>query len=931
MERWPVRYRLAAALVVPLLAVAGLSAALVVGQLQAAHAAGRTRTAAQLTIKVNVLVRALAQERYATSSFVASGYVVMQADTAAARGPVDEAYRQVTAAASGAPDDARLHASLAAAQQQMSQLPGLRSQVDARTATISPVSDGYDNIVGAWLGVSSAQIGLGTASSQLVRTATALAAISAVTEQTAQQRGYVSLTVFLHDRVADNVGRIRTATGAEAAWLAEFDAAASDDQRRLYDQRVGPTIDPVNALRDQVLAAAAAGRPIDVQPAVWLGNVNSKIDQLRAVEAQINLSLADQSSSLVSAARGRAALVGGAAAAVMLLAIVVSVVIARRLVRQLRALRADAVTVAEQRLPSVTAAIRDRRPVDPAGLAGDPDERAGLVPEDEIGDVSRALRSVYAAAVLAATEVAAQNSLSSSMQSLARRSQTLIHRQLKLITVLERDQQDPDMLERLFRLDHLATRMRREVEGQIALSGGQPSRVFRQPVKLIDTMRAAVAEVEAYTRVEASATVDAWIAGPVVGDVIHLLAELIENACQMSPEQTPVVVTGNPVGAGIAVEVSDRGIGIEPAALAGLNQRLADPPPFHPESEAEKLGLWVVANLARRHGIDVSLARSAYGGVSAVVVLPASVLAEADAPVLAGPPDDEPLRAALARMGAFDRLDVVGSGYDETPAPAAAAAGSPADPRADLGGHDDLDSEVDFAGYGHDARYTHDSDYGHDAGYDYGHDAGYDYGHDAGYDYGHDAGFGGAGGHGDDGGCGHDGGHGGAGGAGGAGGDGLGRRRATGPLVPAAVRDSFFLPPPVRHPDRDDARATGPAPDTHSWQPGRPGLPARAVASPRPERPAAWSAAPVPEPDDWPEDEPRIGHLPRRSRGESLNAELRGGRYATSGVAGGGPRAGGPDPEKARRLVTAFRAGFQQGLPARSPRDDERIGDATHR
>jgi hypothetical protein len=437
------------------------------------------------------------------------------------------------------------------------------------------------------------------------------------------------------------------------------------------------------------------------------------------------------------------------------------------------------------------------------------------------------------------------------------------------------------MLERLFHLDHLATRMRREVEGQIALSGGQPSRVFRQPVKLIDAMRAAVAEVEAYTRVEANATVDVSIAGPAVGDVIHLLAELIENACQMSPEQTPVVVTGDPAGTGIAVEVSDRGIGIEPATMADLNRRLADPPPFHPESEADKLGLWVVANLARRHGIRVSLARSPYGGVSAVALLPAEVLAASPAGRPAETPsDDGPLRAALARMDAFDRLDVVGSGYEEPAAHAAAPAGS------------------------------------------------------------RDRGQGG--------------------------------RSQTGPLVTAAVRDSFFLPPPVHGRDQDGA---GYAPAPAAARLGQTGLPIRPVDAPpawlpdqQPARPAAAPAEP--EPDDWPEDEPRVGHLPRRSRGESLSAELRGGRFApSSGVAAAGPgsRATGPasgpkvtgpasgpkvtgpasgpkvtgpasgpkvsrpDPEKARRLVTAFRAGYQQGLPTGPPRDDERIGDATHR
>ncbi|ONH25659.1 nitrate- and nitrite sensing domain-containing protein [Pseudofrankia asymbiotica] len=976
MENWPVRYRLAVALVVPLLALAGLATLLVTGQAGAAHAASRSQAAAQLTIKVNALVRALSQERYASSSYIGSGYRALAAETAASRAPVDRAYTEVRTVADSLPDDARLVAAVDAAKTQTDKLPGLRRQIDAHELKPGTGTDVFNGIVRAWLGVTPAQAGVGTTDPEVVRTVAALTAISNVAEQSAQQRGYVSILLILRRLDPDNFGLIRAASGAESAWVSQFDVYADQGQRQLYDQAVGPTLGPVTSLQDRALRAAQTNGTFDVTGVDWLAAANAKIEQLRNVEAQITLDLANRSSTLASSARTRAWLAGLLAGIVMVLTVAVSVVIARRLARQLRALREDALDMAEQRLPAVTAAIRDRRPVD-ADIGADNMARG---PADEIGDVARSLREVYAAAVQSATEVAAQHSLSASMRNLARRSQTLIHRQLKLITDLERDQQDPDMLDRLFRLDHLATRMRREVEGQIALSGGRPSRVFRSPVKLVDAMRAAVAEVEAYTRVEVSSAIDIRIVGPVVGDVIHLLAELVENATQMSPENTMVTVSGSPVGTGVAVEISDRGIGIVNETMTELNARLADPPPFNPEQQGDKLGLWVVANLAARHGIEVQLTRSAYGGVTAVVLLPSEVLVDDSAAV--PPVVDDPLRAALDRISALERLDAVGVGYDNPFAVgngghAATGNGAGEDSLADDGAYlDGLD--VDYDADPSQVLTVRESFFrplprrpGVESTSDGQNGAGAD----------------------------------GANGAGRPGSDEAGSEEvapaaagATGPTLFDAVRadwgNTLELPPitvgsPSGPTQRPPAGPTGPAAPTGPGAPAGPPAPTgpltlagptatgpaapagpagpkspaaeagpagarpaapRPASSPRPaaQRPAA-PFAPRPQVPTAPGGtsgpggssaltgattlagaaglvEPPLGHLPHRRRGEHLSAELRGGRRVAA-AATPAAKGAGPDPEKARNLVTSFRAGFRQGLPG----DDERMGDASHR
>src|SRR5262249_8539825 len=210
-------------------------------------------------------------------------------------------------------------------------------------------------------------------------------------------------------------------------------------------------------------------------------------------------------------------------------------------------------------------------------------------------------------------------------RNLARRSQSLLHRQLALLDRMERRTEDPQELGDLFRLDHLTTRMRRHAESLIILSGQSPARGWRNPVPFVDVIRAAVAEVEDYTRVSVISAGDTGLAGPAVGDVIHMIAELIEDATIYSPPNTPAGIQGGIVGQGFVVAIEDRGLGMSDDSLAEANAVLADPLPFEPAS-TDQLGLLVAGQLAKRHDIQITLRRNPYGGTTAIVLIPHGIV-----------------------------------------------------------------------------------------------------------------------------------------------------------------------------------------------------------------------------------------------------------------------------------------------------------------
>ena len=249
--------------------------------------------------------------------------------------------------------------------------------------------------------------------------------------------------------------------------------------------------------------------------------------------------------------------------------------------------------------------------------------RVRLEAEGRVAASQRGAREQAAAAEEA--EAALRNGFRQILASLGRRNQSLLHRQLRIIDTLEQQASSPSALAELFTLDHLTTRMRRHAESLTVLSGAAPGRSWSGPVPIIDVMRAAAAEVEDYTRVTVISDAEEAVAAVAVTDMIHLLAELIENATLFSPSSTRVEIRAERVANGFAVEVTDRGLGIPADQLHELNAQLAEPLDVG-LADADRLGLFVAGRLAARHGVHVSLSPSPYLGTKAVVVLPDAIV-----------------------------------------------------------------------------------------------------------------------------------------------------------------------------------------------------------------------------------------------------------------------------------------------------------------
>ncbi|MFJ6409827.1 nitrate- and nitrite sensing domain-containing protein [Streptomyces hydrogenans] len=371
------------------------------------------------------------------------------------------------------------------------------------------------------------------------------------------------------------------------------------------------------------VASAADGRPAAqaAPSADWDPALAAVRDGLAAVEDGARAASADDTGPFaggILSPAGAAVVLGLVAVAASL---VISVRIGRGLVVELVSLRNTALGIARRKLPAAMGRLRAGEEIDV--LAEAP---PGPAAQDEIGQVGEALTTVHRAALSAAVERAELASgISGVFVNLARRSQVLVHRQLNLLDSMERRADDPGELGDLFRLDHLTTRMRRHAESLIILSGAAPGRAWRMPVPLTNVVRAAVSEIEDYTRVEVRRLPETAVAGGAVADLTHLLAELIENAAQFSPPHTKVRVSGEPVGNGYALEIEDRGLGMGKESLAEANARI-DRSEALDLFDSDRLGLFVVSRLSTRHAIKVHLRPSPYGGTTAVVLLPTDLL-----------------------------------------------------------------------------------------------------------------------------------------------------------------------------------------------------------------------------------------------------------------------------------------------------------------
>ncbi|MEV0722952.1 nitrate- and nitrite sensing domain-containing protein [Micromonospora purpureochromogenes] len=406
--------------------------------------------------------------------------------------------------------------------------------------------------------------------------------------------------------------------GAQRFLAGEALAELPDADRERYVRMTdGQSFVRLRSMEDRLVRDGRPNAPLPVEADDWQAAITPALQEQEATVLASGDALVDRATPVAIWVIVRMVLAAGLGLIAVIASVIVSITTARALVRQLERLREAAFRLANERLPGVVERLGHGEQVDVATEA--PPLEFG---DDEIGQVGKAFNVVQETAVRTAVEQAElRRNVREVFLSLARRTQALVHRQLTLLDAMERREQDAEELEDLFRVDHLATRMRRNAENLIVLSGSTPGRAWRRNVPMVDVVRGAVAEVEDYTRVNVLPLGPVSLAGRAVGDVIHLLAELIENGLSFSPPHTSVEVRGQLVANGFALEIEDRGLGMTEEDLAAANDRIADRSELN-LANAARLGLYVVSRLTERHGVKVQLKESAYGGTTAIVLIP---------------------------------------------------------------------------------------------------------------------------------------------------------------------------------------------------------------------------------------------------------------------------------------------------------------------
>jgi hypothetical protein len=627
LRDWRVRSKLIAVLVIPAVAFLVLSSFGIGSLVRNAQAFEDGRRLADLGRQVTALVHELQAERDLSGALIESREAKVGEALDAQRQRVERAAADYKNAEAPLYDDLgdRLRSRFDAVRSDLDNLSALRGAIGQRSLSRRAVGDEYSRMIDHLLDLNG-EIAQPGGDPDLAQSVSALNDLSRAKEITSQVRGILYALAIRGQFEFGGFQEFSGLLAQQQTAFAAFQADASDDQRALFASTVqGQAVLQVNRIQT---GAVRGQSPANVEPDQWLNASTTNMELLRSVESQLLDGVIGQSGDLSAGAR-RDALRNVLLIAVILgIALLALLLVARSMAQPLQRLRAGAIEIAQHRLPEAVQRLRTTE-------SGDLDvgvESLGIRSKDEIGQVAQAVDDIQEVAVRLATEQSAlRRSIGDMFTNLARRSQTLIDRQLELIDDLERNETDPDTLEHLFRLDHLATRMRRNAEDLIVLSGADTGRHWVQPMLLVDVVRAAAAEVEEYQRVELLPLAELEVAGHAAVDVIHLLAELVENATAFSPPNTKVQVAGQAVPHGYVLEIEDRGLGMSDEELIQANERLANPPEID-FALSRVLGLYVVGRLGQRHGIKVQLRHSWYGGVTALTLLPHALLVWPKAP-----------------------------------------------------------------------------------------------------------------------------------------------------------------------------------------------------------------------------------------------------------------------------------------------------------
>jgi signal transduction histidine kinase len=596
------------------------------------------------------LTAGLPQERAQSYLWLSSDRTTSNAALLAARKLVDEGIPQAKAAMAPAQDQLsdQSRADLNALYAGLAQLGNIRAQVNS--GTMSPVGafQAYTKIIDdQWQfyfagiknnGSPFADVSIGSTDMSYALEMGAREAV--LVGGALVDRGQMSAAA--RQQFASAVASRRNLMSVALALL-------TPDLGGLYaDVTSSPRYQAFQTMEDEIAASPSTGS-IPVNPAAWQADSGAYLAGMQKAEVAGGIKLSQMSAALTDRLVTEAVLAGGLGLAAVVASVFLLVWFGRKVTGDLVRLNDSVRGMAEERLPRVVEQLRRGDDVDVLAESPPPDTSS----VQEISQVAESFGTVQAAAVAAAVEQAKlRKAVNQVFLNISMRNQSLLHRQLGMLDSMERRTSEPAALADLFRLDHLTTRMRRHAEGLIILSGSTPGRGWRDPVPVVDVLRAAVAEVEDYVRVDVTSESDDLVSGNAVNDVIHLVAELVENATIFSPPNTRIEVRAERVGTGLVAEIEDRGLGLSAEELAKINQRLASTPEFD-LARSEQLGLFVVSQLADRHDITVSLRRSVYGGTTAVVLLPFGVIVQKDEVSVPGDgggwPDDNGTRGLTGR------------------------------------------------------------------------------------------------------------------------------------------------------------------------------------------------------------------------------------------------------------------------------------------
>jgi signal transduction histidine kinase len=633
----PVRLFLIVMFAVPLVSLVGLwafAASITVPQAIANHQYN-VNSVTVTGPAIGALTNALPAEQAETYIWLLSGRPAAKSALVATRESITKVLPAAEAAlAAGGQLSAASKTNLSAFEADLRGLPGIRQSVDAGTMTPAAAFQAYGVIIEAQFqlyyaeslhqGTSLQGTGIGSTDAGLA------------TELLSGESTLVDGALTIGS------GRLDTATQQLFIAIATKRQLLTNQALSLLPPALStplaatvalPAYQQFQAMESQVMAHEGSG-PLPLTAKGWEATSGAVLGSLVKNETTNAAQSAATSSAASSGLFTEAIVAGGVGLLAVLVSVFMVVWFGRKITGDLGRLHASVRGMAEERLPRVVDRLRRGEGVDVLAESPAPDSSSIR----EVSQIAESFGTVQEAAVAAAVEQARlRKGVNQVFLNISMRNQSLLHRQLGMLDSMERRTSEPGALADLFRLDHLTTRMRRHAEGLIILSGSTPGRGWREPVPVVDVLRAAVAEVEDYVRVDVLSESRDLVAGNAVSDVIHLVAELVENAAVFSPPNTRIEVRADRAGTGLVTEIEDRGLGLSQDELDDINRRLASPPEFD-LANSDQLGLFVVSRLAVRHAIKVSLRQSVYGGTTAILLLPFGVVVrEEEAAALAHP------------------------------------------------------------------------------------------------------------------------------------------------------------------------------------------------------------------------------------------------------------------------------------------------------